>query len=279
MKKLPSLTDKIQKSLNLAGLSDKTKDTYYHSLILCKKYFKKSLILLSRDDLEDFFSELISQKKSQSLIRVRYSALKFLFTKVYNRPFPLDYIPAGKLRKTLPVVFNLQEIKDLLDVTTNSKHKAILSVSYSGGLRISETHNLKVSDIDSKRMTIRITKGKGKKDRYTLLAQRALEDLRQYYHQYHPEEILFPGYYKDKPLSLRSLQYILIAAKKKAGILKPATFHTLRHSFATHLYEQGTGLVHIQRFLGHKSINTTMVYINLAKPETLNISSPLDSQE
>ena len=279
MKTLPKLSEQLHRALNLAGLSKNTKRNYYEAIVLCKKYFRKSLILLSKQDLEEFFSHLIDLNKSQGLIRLRYYALKFLFSNVYKKTFPLDYIPLGKQQKRLPVVFDFSEIKTILDVTTNKKHKAILSITYSGGLRISETQNLQVADIDSKRMTVKVTQGKGKKDRYTILSRATLTDLRLYYAQYYPDQYLFPGYSKDKPLATRSMQMILEQALEKAGIQKPATFHTLRHSFATHLYENGIGLPHIQKLMGHKSLKTTMVYVHLAKTESLAISSPLDSME
>ena len=147
---------------------------------------------------------------------------------------------------------------------------------YSSGLRLMEAAHLKVTDIDSKRMLLRIKQGKGRKDRYTILSKVALEVLREYWSQYRPKEWLFAGRLPGKPLTGRSIQKVLIKAKKLAGIKKPATVHTLRHSFATHLLEAGTNLYHIQLLLGHRSLNTTTIYLHVSRKELVRIVSPLD---
>jgi site-specific recombinase XerD len=167
-------------------------------------------------------------------------------------------------------------VASLFSVTKNIKHRAILMLIYSSGLRLMEAAHLKVTDVDSKRMLLRIKQGKGRKDRYTILSKVALEALREYWSQYRPREWLFAGRFPDKPLTGRSIQKVLIKAKKLAGIKKPATVHTLRHSFATHLLEAGTDLYHIQLLLGHRSINTTTIYLHVSPKELVRIVSPLD---
>ena len=147
---------------------------------------------------------------------------------------------------------------------------------YSSGLRLMEAAHLKVTDVDSKCMLLRIKQGKGRKDRYTILSKATLKVLREYWNQYRPKEWLFAGRFPDKPLTGRSIQRVLIKAKKLAGIKKPATVHTLRHSFATHLLEAGTNLYHIQLLLGHRSINTTTIYLHVSRKELVRIVSPLD---
>jgi site-specific recombinase XerD len=142
----------------------------------------------------------------------------------------------------------------------NIKHQAILNITYSAGLRISEVTRLRVSDIDSGRMLIRINQGKGKKDRYTILANSTLDLLRRYYLKYRPKDVLFPGMDPDKPISVRTIQKVFKTAMKKAGIKKDAYFHCLRHSFATHLLEQGTNLRLIQQLMGHTTLKTTSIY-------------------
>ena len=139
-----------------------------------------------------------------------------------------------------------------------------------------EAAHLKVTDVDSKRMLLRIKQGKGRKDRYTILSKAALKVLREYWSQYRPKDWLFAGRFPDKPLTGRSIQKVLIKAKRLAGIKKPATVHTLRHSFATHLLEAGTDLYHIQLLLGHRSINTTTIYLHVSRKELVRIVSPLD---
>jgi site-specific recombinase XerD len=150
---------------------------------------------------------------------------------------------------------------------------------YSAGLRISEALQLKLSDIDSQRMTIRVEHGKGNKDRYTLLGKRNLDILREYWRKYHPEDWLFCNPSRKKPLSTNAVRRVFYKALRQAGIKKPAIVHTLRHSFATHLLEAGTDLYHIQHLLGHTNPKTTAVYLHLSRKELTKVTSPLDLLE
>ncbi|MDF0705576.1 tyrosine-type recombinase/integrase [Flagellimonas okinawensis] len=180
-----------------------------------------------------------------------------------------------KKEKKLPVVLSKEEVRTLLDVTYNLKHKTLLGLVYSGGLRIGEAINLKVDDIDSKRMLIHIKSAKGKKDRYTLLSHSFLEILRLYYKQYKPKDYLFEG--QNSPTySTSSAQWILKRAIARSGIRKEVTLHTLRHSFATHLLENGTDIRYIQELLGHSSPKTTMIYTHVTEHSIKNISNPFD---
>lgn len=163
-----------------------------------------------------------------------------------------------------------------LKVTENFKHRVILMLIYSAGLRLSEAINLKLEDIDSERMQIRIKQSKGKKDRYTLLAKKTLQELRNYFKQYRPKVWLFEGG-QGEQYSGRSIQIIMREAVKKAGIRKKATVHTLRHSFATHLLENGTDLRYIQTLLGHSSSKTTEVYTHVTTKGFDKIKNPLDN--
>jgi site-specific recombinase XerD len=158
----------------------------------------------------------------------------------------------------------------------NLKHKVILLTTYSSGLRISETLNLCVSDIDSDRMLIRVNHGKGNKDRLTVLSLENLKLLRLYWHRYRPSDLLFPGLVKGSPISARNIQHVFQVAKDKVGITKPATVHTLRHSFATHLLEDNADLRTIQVLLGHRDISTTSNYIHLSTKHLSSVKSPLD---
>ncbi|WP_341462423.1 tyrosine-type recombinase/integrase [Clostridium tyrobutyricum] len=188
----------------------------------------------------------------------------------------MNKIPRIKERRRLPVVLSPEEVKDIFDATRNIKYKTILMTIYSAGLRVSEVCNLKVTDIDSKNMQIFIKQGKGKKDRYSLLSKSNLQILREYWKTYKPEEHLFSGRYRTDAITTRSVQKIFQKSKEKAGITKPATVHTLRHSFATHLLDAGTDICYIQRLLGHTRITTTTIYLHLRRMDLLNIKSPLD---
>jgi len=175
----------------------------------------------------------------------------------------------------VPTVFNTDEIVRILQLTENLKHRAILSVIYSAGLRISEVINLKIKDIDAGRKQIRIEQSKGKKDRYTLLSEKTLELLRIYFKAYHPKVYLFEGA-DGGQYSTRSVQMFFKDICRKAGIKKKVSVHTLRHSFATHLLENGTDLRYIQSLLGHESSKTTEVYTHITNKGFDQIKSPLD---
>jgi integrase/recombinase XerD len=172
-----------------------------------------------------------------------------------------------------------EEIRRLFEATLNLKHRALLMATYGAGLRVSEVANLKVSDIDSTRMAIRVEQAKGAKDRYTLLSRRLLLELRRYFLAYRPKDWLFPMRDAEAPIEPRSAQKIYYAAKRRAGIKKRCGIHGLRHAFATHLLEAGVDLHTIQRLLGHGHLSTTMRYFHLARPHLTATASPLDLLE
>ena len=176
-----------------------------------------------------------------------------------------------------PVVFSKEEIERMLDVTRNLKHIAILCTTYSAGLRKSEVLNLRIGDIDSDRLQVLIRSGKGRKTRYSILGQRTLDLLRDYWKRYRPHDYLFPGQTHGKPLSERTVEVIFKQAMKQAKINEPAYFHCLRHSFATHLLEQGVNLKIIQQLMGHTSLKTTAMYLHVATCDALLVQSPIDA--
>lgn len=170
----------------------------------------------------------------------------------------------------------MEEVASVFRAVGNMKHRCILYIIYSGGLRLSEVTNLRVLDIDSGRMMIKIRQGKGKKDRYTLLSERTLELLRMYFREFKPKDWLFEGSEGGK-YSDRSVQEIFYKAVRKSGLKRHATVHTLRHSFVTHLLEQGTDIRYIQELLGHSNIKTTLIYSHVTRKGIDGIRSPLDS--
>jgi integrase/recombinase XerD len=190
----------------------------------------------------------------------------------------VEKIKHPRSKRKLPVVLDLSEVEALFAVTKNLKHKAMLMITYSSGLRVSETARLKMTDIDSKRMMVRVSDGKGGKDRYSILSRTALEHLRQYWRKYRPAEWLFEGQKQDEHITSQTIQTIFYAAKKRASITKPASVHTLRHSFATHLIEAGTSLHHVQLLLGHRSSTTTTVYLHVSRLNLAQVTSPLDKK-
>jgi len=205
--------------------------------------------------------------------------LKFFYETTLKRDWEGFRIPKGKMGRRLPIVLSQQEVEALFGAIKNLKHRAILMTIYSAGLRISEALHLRLSDIDSQRMTIRIEHGKGNKDRYTLLGKRNLDILREYWKKYRPRDWLFCNPSRKKPLSTNAVRRVFYKALRKAGIKKHAIVHTLRHSFATHLLEAGTDLYHIQHLLGHTNPKTTAVYLHLSRKELTKVTSPLDLLE
>lgn len=203
-------------------------------------------------------------------------AIKLFYKELYGKHLKIDYLYPDRQEKLLPVVLSKQEVAKLLGCIDNLKHQTIITCIYSAGLRISEVIKLKVRDIDSDRMVITIKNAKGYKDREVMLSKKLLELLRKYYVAYKPQDYLFEG--QVKPLySETSIRKLFTNALKKANIQKKATVHTLRHSFATHLLENGTDIRYIQEFLGHNSIKTTQIYTHLLTNHKATIQSPLDS--
>lgn len=193
-----------------------------------------------------------------------------------KRKFPYE-IKRPRKDKKLPVVLSKEEVAGILSSVENLKHRAILMLVYSAGLRVSEVVKLKLADIDNNRMLIHIKGAEGKKDRYAMLSKMALETLREYWGQYKPEQWLFEGVRKGRHLSTRTVEKILEHARERAGIIKAVTVHTLRHSFATHLLEAGTDLRYIQELLGHANSKTTEIYTHVSAKNIGQIKSPLDS--
>ncbi len=213
---------------------------------------------------------------SHSYISQLIGSLKFWYVKVMKIPEFEFCIPHPRKAKKLPNILSKKEIQNIISAIQNLKHKTIIMLIYSAGLRVSEAAQLKVSDINSQRGLIRITQGKGKKDRVTLLSEKVLKVLRVYYNGYRPEYWLFPGANSEKPITTRSIQNIFERACKKADIKKKATVHWLRHSFATHLLESGVDLRFIQELLGHESSKTTEIYTHVSNQEIIKIRNPLD---
>lgn len=218
---------------------------------------------------------VIERKVSISYQNQSINAIKFYYERVLGGQRKVYLVDRPRGEKTLPVVLNENEISALIMAVSNLKHKTILMTIYSAGLRISEAINLKIKDIDSQRMQIRVEQSKGKKDRYTLLSVKTLDILRQYFQVYKPKVWLFEGQ-KGEQYSDRSIQAILKMAVAKTGIKKHVTVHTLRHSFATHLLENGTDLRYIQTLLGHESSKTTEIYTHVTTKGFEQIKSPLD---
>ena len=236
----------------------------------------KAIKDITNEDVIAYNNDFILKNKfSSSYQNQIVNAIKLFFKIVKDSKIEIDKIHRPKREKTLPNVLSKEEVLKIIDSTENLKHKTLLALIYSAGLRISEAINMKLKDIDSIRMLIHLKNAKGKKDRYTLLSEKVLLLLREYYLVYKPKEYLFEGQFGGM-YSSRSAQVILKQAAEKAGIRKPITLHTLRHSFATHLLESGTDLRYIQDLLGHSSPKTTMIYTHVTNDSLKKIKNPFD---
>ena len=273
---MSELRSKMKSDMELKGYSPNTLSSYIKRVEGFANHFGKSPYDLGESEIKEYLHYLVSLQRSDSYINGAYSALKFLYQVTLQRSWNNLTIPRTKKSKKLPEVLATSEIKAILKATTNIKHRTLLMTIYAAGLRVSEAANLRVNDIDSKRMQIRIRQGKGKKDRYTILSEVNLSLLRTYWKQCRPNTWLFPSTMSDKPITTRTIQKVFQTSKEKAQITKNVSVHSLRHSFATHLLEAGTDIYYIQRLMGHNSTKTTSMYIHLKQETLLKIKSPLD---
>ena len=266
--------------LKLKGYSNSTITTYRSEFLqLLQLLNKKPVNDLSVDDVKRYM--VYSMEKlgiSENTAHSRINALKFYFEQVLGRDKFFWEIPRPKKPQQLPRLLNEKELAGLFNALSNKKHKAMLFTAYSAGLRVSEIVNLKIADIDSERMQIRIANAKGKKDRYVNLSPVLLDILRKYISTYKPKPRLYLFESDDTGTAYptRTVQQIFANAKNKAGILKQVGVHSLRHSFATHLLDKGTDIKYIKDLLGHFNIKTTERYLHVSKQQLVNIVSPLD---
>jgi integrase/recombinase XerD len=258
--------------------SESTISTYSEALKSFLVFYReKPITEITNQDVIIYNNQfLLSNKLSSSYQNQITNALKLFFKTILETKIEIEKIHRPKREKVLPNVLSKEEVLRIIEVTNNLKHKTLLALIYSAGLRISEALSIKPQDIDSKRMLIHIKNAKGKKDRYTLLSEKVLVLLREYFSIYKPKEYLFEGQFGGS-YSSRSAQTVLKEAVKKARIDKPVSLHTLRHSFATHLLESGTDLRYIQDLLGHSSPKTTMIYTHVSSTSLKKIKNPFDN--
>lgn len=269
--------DLMLQKLTLKKYSQNTIKTYMHMFKQFLEYIHPMpLHQVTTAHIMHYHKELVTLRHvSSSYQNQSINAIKFYIEKVLNLPKTQYDFCRPRRSKTLPKVLSIEEVGRIIEVTHNIKHKTILSVIYGCGLRISECIHLKVEDIDSSNMRVWVRNAKGKKDRITLLSPSLLEQLRAYYKLYKPKEWLFEGV-GGKPYSVSSIRQVFNRSKKKAGVNIPATVHTLRHSFATHLLDAGTNLRYIQKLLGHNSSKTTEIYTHVSSTNLINIESPFE---
>ena len=273
--------NRLAEDIRLRGLSQNTLESYTtHARIFLEFSSDRPIEQLNAEDIRRFLLHLVHEKKlSPGTVNVYSAAIRFLFAVTLNRTLNYLQIPRQKKHKTLPEVFTRDEVNSILESCQNIKHKAMLSVVYSSGLRVSEAAALKVRHVDSNNMRLFVQNGKGGKDRYTLLSDACLHVLREYWKEYrpkHPDGWLFLGTYNVTHITSAAIGDAFNQAVRRAHITKPASIHTLRHSFATHLLEDGATLLQIKSLLGHASVQSTTIYLHLANMPS-GIMSPLDS--
>lgn len=271
------LVEKFKKDMMIKNFSPSTIKTYCLRIRLFLEYFSgKNIRKLSFDEIKGHLYYLIKERNNgPSSVKCSIGAIKNLYTLTLNIKWKYKNMPVPKRPDYIPVIISKEAVCEIINVTDNIKHKAIFLLLYTSGMRISELLNLKLQDIDSQRMQIRVF-GKGNKYRYTILSEHCLDILRVYWKEHKPINYLFNGRYYGKKYSKTSVRNILKKAVEKAGVKQKVIVHTLRHSFATHLLESGVNIVTVKNLLGHTSLKTTMRYIHLQKRPDLG-SHPFDN--
>lgn len=254
-----------------------TIDAYTYHVQRFARFLGKPLEQATPDDVRDFQLHLIEDLKvGWSSFNQAVCGLRFLYTYTHRVAWPVNMVPFGKRPRRLPTVLSSEEVEALLQCTSNLKHRTFLMTLYAAGLRLGEAAELRIADIDSRRMQLNIACGKGSRQRLVPLSPRLLAALRQYWKACRPSDRLFPGKQPDRPYAGTSIQKAIKVSAKKAKINKPVTPHVLRHSYATGLLEAGVDLLTISRLLGHASFTTTMVYLHVRRQHLGSTPSPLD---
>jgi integrase/recombinase XerD len=265
--------------MTVGGYSVRSIGNYLREMRFIFEYYPDTLpSQLTAEQIEQYICYIKKVFNSGfSKCRLVASSVSFFFKQILKRPYDLPSKLYPKKKFQLPNVMTADEVRQLLNTSINIKQQAILQLFYSSGMRLEECSRLKIVDIDSKNMRIKVVQGKGNKDRYTLLSTYALTTLREYFRKHRPVTYLFEGIRKGKSMHTRSIEFNVEVAMKQAGFKeKGYSAHTLRHSFATHLLDTGTDLHTIKELLGHSNISTTMIYLHLQTHRCSRIINPLD---
>ncbi len=274
---MSQLRQKMIRAMQLREFAPKTQEAYVSAVSGLAKYCNKSPDKIVQEEVENYLLHLRQHlKRSSSTCNVVISGLRFFYAYTVKDESVKLKLPPRKKTKRLPEVLSREEVIRVITRPTNIKHRVMLMTAYSAGLRVSELVGLGQKHIDSSRMVIRVEQGKGKKDRYTILSQKLLNELRIYYKAFRPVNWLFPAKNSIRHISISSVQKIYYRAKQKAGITKGKGIHTLRHCFASHLLEAGYDVRRIQILMGHRSLSTTMAYLHVSSKGLGMVKSPFD---
>ena len=275
-KPISPLRQRMIDDMTARRFKEKVQKDYVRHVRTFTAFLGRSPDTATSEDLRRFQLHMAKQQIGAPTINSAIAALRFFFIVTLERPDLVRPLRIVTEPRKAPVVLSREEVARLLEAAPGLKYKAALSVAYGAGLRVSEVANLKVSDIDSERMTLRVEQGKGQRDRTVMLSPRLLELLRQWWKAAQPQVWLFPGQNPINPVTARQINRAVTAAKDLAGISKRVSPHTLRHSFATHLLEQGADIRVIQVLLGHAKLETTALYTRVAVSTIRDVESPLD---
>jgi site-specific recombinase XerD len=276
-RQMTPLRQRMIEDMSLRNFSPHTQSAYLHHVTHFAEFFGKSPALLGREQIREYQVMLVHKRKvTWSTFIQAVCALRFLYSVTLEKDWTVKHIPYPKKPRKLPIVLSLAEVAQFFEAVRSVKYRAILMTAYSAGLRISEVVNLRITDIDSQRMLIRVEQGKGRKDRFVMLSPRLLLLLRDYWKYVRPTSWLFPGRTLDRHISVATVSVVCQKAARKSRLQKRVTVHTLRHSFATHLLEAGTDLRTIQMLLGHRSLNSTALYTQVSANTLTATGSPLD---
>jgi len=269
--------DAMERAMALRGFAPKTRSAYLSWVRRLIQFCRVVPDRLTNEHVRAYLLHLTQERKlAFSTFNQALNAARFFFLEVLKRPFVVEGLRYQRPPRRLPVVMNDEEVSRLLAAAMSLRDRALLETGYATGMRVGEVTRLLITDLDSGRMAIRVDQGKGRKDRYVMLSQSLLETLRAYWRESKPKLFLFPGLGGKRPLCVSAAQKAFDRARLQARIQKPVSFHTLRHSFATHLIESGTSVRTIQALLGHRSLQTTQRYLHLAQNYLHQTTSPLD---
>ena len=275
---MSELRGKMVTDLRIQNYAERTQEIYIGRVAEMACHFNRSPDTLTSEEVRGYLRHLKEERQvSRSAFAQAIAALRFLYRVTLDRPDMVPHLPYPRLKRRHPVVLSPEEVRRLLGAIKNLKHRTVAMVLYGAGLRLGEALSLQLRDVDSARMVLTVRHGKGDQDRQVTLSPVLLQALRTYWRAYEPPSCLFPGKDPDQPLSHSAIQRALKAARLRAGIAKPASPHTLRHSYATHLMEAGTDLRVIQTLLGHRSLRTTAIYTHVATERVRTTRSPLDA--
>ena len=275
---MTKLRQRMLEDMKICNLSVHTQQRYLARVAAFAKYFGRSPELLGPEEIRRYQLYLIQEKElSASTLTVTVCALRFLYGTTLRRDWSFERIPMPRVERKLPIVLSQEEVVHFFQAVHSLKYQAIFRSIYAAGLRVSEVANLKVTDIDSQRMTIRVEQGKWRRDRFVMLSPRLLEILRKYWKAARSSVWLFPGQVKDQPISPTTISMVCRKISLELKLSKRISPHILRHSFATHLLENGVDLRKIQVLLGHRNPSSTARYTHIAVHNVQRTASPLDS--